>query len=141
MLQEIQGFSQSTNNNVMLVGATNYPWLLPAPLIRLGRFDVHLYVPLPDAAAREALFRRKLENLPCAPDLDFQALARNTQGYSAADITAICLSALRRALDQHMREGKPSMVTQAMFETVVSATRPSASSGQIAACGRGNRPR
>lgn len=134
LLQEIQGFKQSTDNSVMLVGATNYPWLLPAPLIRLGRFDVHIHVSLPDAADREALFRRKLENLPCSPDLDFESLAHRTQGYSAADITAICLSALRRALDQHMREGRPALVTQAMFDSVIRTTRPSARPEQIAAC-------
>jgi len=134
LLQELQGFGQVGDNNVLFVAATNYPWLLPAPLIRLGRFDVHIHVPLPDCPAREHIFRSRLDGRPCSPGLDFAALARQTSGYSAADITAICLSALRRALDHHIRNESPAQVTQEVLQAVIASTRPSASPEQVAMC-------
>lgn len=76
---------------VMVLAATNFPWELDEAMRR--RLEKRVYIPLPDEAARPALFEINLDGIDRAPDLDLAALARRTDGYSGADITNICRDA------------------------------------------------
>jgi katanin p60 ATPase-containing subunit A1 len=81
----------SAAKTVMVLAATNRPWDLDEAIRR--RLEKRVYIPLPSAVGREALFRLNLKSLALAPDLDFQRLAAKTEGYSGADISCVCREA------------------------------------------------
>ncbi|MCX7983043.1 MAG: ATP-dependent zinc metalloprotease FtsH [Syntrophales bacterium] len=84
LLVEMDGFE--SNEGVILVAATNRPDVLDPALLRPGRFDRQVVVPLPDVKGREKILEVHARRLPLAPDVDFQVIARGTPGFSGADI-------------------------------------------------------
>lgn len=84
--------------SVFVIGATNAADLLDPALLRPGRFDLQVYVPLPDCAAREKIFLVHLRKMPLGSDITAKELAQATEGYSGADIAEVCRSAAMRAL-------------------------------------------
>lgn len=84
LLVEMDGFE--SNEGVILVSATNRPDVLDPALLRPGRFDRQVVVPLPDVKGREKILEVHAKRLPLAPDVDFQVIARGTPGFSGADI-------------------------------------------------------
>lgn len=129
-LTEMDGVEEL--KGVIVVGATNRPDVLDPALLRPGRFDRILYVPPPDFAARRALFCKQLADKPVAGDLDVEQLARMTEGYSAADITAICDAAARAALRETMRTGQRQLVTMQMLTAEIARTPRSITDEQLA---------
>ena len=103
LLQELDGFSSDIKKPIIFVGATNVPDQLDPALMRPGRFDKIIYMHLPDFNGRKAIFRVDLKNLPVAPDIDYDELARRTERYSGADIKNIVkeTSALEVARSRH----------------------------------------
>ncbi|MEK6642558.1 MAG: ATP-binding protein [Planctomycetota bacterium] len=90
ILQELEGFDRGTASNPLLfVGATNEPWALDSAVMRPGRFDAKVYVPLPDAPARHRLLEIYFGTRPMCDDVDFANLVTLTDGYSGADIKSI----------------------------------------------------
>jgi vacuolar protein-sorting-associated protein 4 len=82
---------------VLVLGATNTPWSLDPAMRR--RFEKRIYIPLPDEAAREELFRLNIGKTPNnLEDEDFRALAKDSKGYSGADISIVVRSALMEPL-------------------------------------------
>ena len=88
MLTEMDGFG--TNNGVIVLAATNRADMLDKALLRPGRFDRQIYVDLPELSDRVEIFNVHMRNLKIADDLDVQQLARQTQGFSGADIANVC---------------------------------------------------
>jgi len=84
LLVEMDGFE--SNEGVILVSATNRPDVLDPALLRPGRFDRQVIVPLPDVKGREQIFRVHARKTPLAEDVDFAVIARGTPGSSGADI-------------------------------------------------------
>lgn len=84
LLVEMDGFE--SNEGVILVSATNRPDVLDPALLRPGRFDRQVIVPLPDVKGREKIFEVHARRAPVAEDVDFAILARGTPGTSGADI-------------------------------------------------------
>ncbi len=84
LLVEMDGFE--SNDGVILVSATNRPDVLDPALLRPGRFDRQVVVPLPDVKGREMIFEVHTKKTPLADDVDFAVLARGTPGFSGADI-------------------------------------------------------
>ena len=72
--------------DVVVIGATNRPDLVDPALLRPGRMERLMYVPPPDAAARTAILRATARNTPLAADVDLDAVGRDTDGFSAADL-------------------------------------------------------
>lgn len=101
LLTEMDGFQ--TDTNVIVLAATNRADILDKALLRAGRFDRQIYVDLPDLNEREAIFKVHLKPLKLAKDLDISFLARQTPGFSGADIANVCneaaLIAARRDKD------------------------------------------
>jgi SpoVK/Ycf46/Vps4 family AAA+-type ATPase len=89
ILQELEGFDRSSERPLLFVGATNEPWALDSAMMRPGRFDSKIHVPLPDEPARFRLLEIYFGKRPLAPDVDFAALVQRLDGYSGADIKAI----------------------------------------------------
>jgi len=84
LLVEMDGFE--SNEGVILVSATNRPDVLDPALLRPGRFDRQVVVPLPDIKGREKIFQVHAKKTPLEPDVDFAVVARGTPGFSGADI-------------------------------------------------------
>lgn len=89
ILQELEGFDRGASRPLLFVGATNEPWSLDAAVMRPGRFDAKVYVPLPDEPARHKLLEIYLGKRPLAPDVDFAELVSLLDGHSGADIKAV----------------------------------------------------
>ena len=98
LLTEMDGFESLTG--VLVLAATNRPEAIDPALLRPGRFDQVLYVGAPDRAAREAVFAVHLRGLALAADVDVPELARLADGYSGAEIKAICNEAGLAVLDR-----------------------------------------
>jgi transitional endoplasmic reticulum ATPase len=96
ILTEIDGVG--ARKNVFVIGATNRPDILDPAVIRPGRLDQLIYIPLPDLASRKAIFEAQLRKSPVAPDVNIDVLARSTHGFSGADISEICTSASKLAI-------------------------------------------
>jgi cell division protease FtsH len=84
LLVEMDGFE--SNEGVILVSATNRPDVLDPALLRPGRFDRQVVVPLPDVKGREKILEVHARKVPLAVDVDFTVIARGTPGFSGADI-------------------------------------------------------
>jgi transitional endoplasmic reticulum ATPase len=81
-----------------VIGATNRPDILDPAVIRPGRLDQLIYIPLPDLKSRMAIFKARLKKAPLDPEIDVEVLARSTHGFSGADISEICTSASKLAI-------------------------------------------
>lgn len=95
LLVEMDGFE--SNEGVILISATNRPDVLDPALLRPGRFDRQVVVPLPDVKGREEIFGVHARKTPLAGDVDFAVLARGTPGMSGADIENLINEAVLNA--------------------------------------------
>ena len=112
LLTEMDGFD--TNAGVIILAATNRSDVLDPALMRAGRFDRQIHVELPDLTEREEIFKVHIAPLKISKDLNIQKLARQTPGFSGADIANVCNeSALIAA-----REGKDD-ITEEDFANAV----------------------
>ena len=88
LLTEMDGFG--TNSGVIVLAATNRADILDKALMRAGRFDRQIYVELPDLIGRKEIFEVHMRNLKLGPDVDRDFLAKQTPGFSGADIANVC---------------------------------------------------
>lgn len=88
LLTEMDGFG--TNSGVIILAATNRVDMLDKALLRAGRFDREIHVELPDLNERKAIFKVHLEPIKVDETLDIELLARQTPGFSGADIANVC---------------------------------------------------
>ncbi|MEM4644759.1 MAG: AAA family ATPase, partial [Archaeoglobaceae archaeon] len=91
LLTEIDGLEEL--RDVVVIAATNRPDLIDPALLRPGRIERHIYIPPPDKEARKEIFRIHLRGKPLAEDVNLDELAEKTEGYSGADIEAVCREA------------------------------------------------
>lgn len=97
LLTEMDGVNELTN--VTIVAATNRPDLIDKAIMRPGRLDRIVYVRLPDEKTRQAIFQIKLSKMPLGDDVSIDNLVAATDGYSGAEIQAICQEAALYALE------------------------------------------
>ena len=88
LLTEMDGFG--TNSGVIILAATNRADILDKALLRAGRFDRQIYVDLPDLNGRKEIFKVHLKNIKKDDSVDLDLLARQTPGFSGADIANVC---------------------------------------------------
>ncbi len=118
ILQGMEGFDEKSVSPILFMGATNGPWQLDPAVLRPGRFDEKVYIPLPDLAARRKMLDIYLAKRPVAPDVDLDGLAKQLEGYSGADIKYICD---RAAVVPFLRSvaGQESDITHQILREVV----------------------
>ena len=112
LLTEMDGFG--TNTNVIVLAATNRADVLDKALMRAGRFDRQIYVDLPDIRERKEIFEVHLRPIKRANDLDIDFLAKQTPGFSGADIANVCNEAALIAA----RQGKKEVTKQDFLDAV-----------------------
>jgi transitional endoplasmic reticulum ATPase len=116
LLTEMDGISQP--GGLVVLGATNRADLIDPALLRPGRFDLLVEMPLPDRAARAAMLAIHARPMPLAPDADLPALAALTDGFVGADIAGLCRLAALAALARDPAAAEPR-VRAADFSTAL----------------------
>uniref|UniRef100_A0A0K2TQE3 vesicle-fusing ATPase n=2 Tax=Lepeophtheirus salmonis TaxID=72036 RepID=A0A0K2TQE3_LEPSM len=151
ILTEMDGMG--SKKNVFIIGATNRPDIIDSAILRPGRLDQLIYIPLPDEASRVSILRSNLRKSPVAKEVDLSYLAKMTRGFSGADLTEICQRAcklairdsidadIKRERDRQSTEGAPSMdtdeedpvpeVTKKHFEEAMKFARRSVTDQEI----------
>ena len=119
ILTEIDGIN--TLKNVIIIAATNRPDLIDKALMRPGRLDRIVYVKLPDAETRHEIFTIKLAKIPCADDVNINKLVDRTEGYSGAEIEALCKEAALKALEDSFEVQEISAL---YFEKALDIVKP-----------------
>ncbi|MBP1838956.1 ATP-dependent zinc metalloprotease FtsH [Formosa algae] len=112
LLTEMDGFG--TNTNVIVLAATNRADVLDSALMRAGRFDRQIFVDLPDIREREEIFEVHLKPIKKSENLDTDFLAKQTPGFSGADIANVCNEAALIAA----RQGKKAVDKQDFLDAV-----------------------
>lgn len=96
LLTEMDGASEK--KNLFFIGATNRPEILDEALIRPGRLDQLIYIPLPDYLARLSILKAVLKHSPLAANVNLEFLAKQCEGFSGADLTELCQRATKAAI-------------------------------------------
>lgn len=102
LLTEMDGMS--AKKTVFIIGATNRPDIIDPALLRPGRLDQLIYIPLPDEESRYQIFKANLRKSPVSKEVDLRVLAKYTQGFSGADITEICQRACKNAIRENIEK-------------------------------------
>ncbi|GMH36902.1 hypothetical protein BSKO_04775 [Bryopsis sp. KO-2023] len=123
LLTELDGVKD--RGHVIVIAATNKPDALDSALLRPGRFDRLVYVPPPDVKGREAILRVCLRKMPTEIGLDLEGLAGNMDGYTGADIAAVCQEAGLVVLDEDLNG---SVVASRHLSKALQVVPPSAPS-------------
>jgi len=128
-LSELDGFKSV--KNILVVGATNMPQELDRALLRPGRFDKIIYMPLPDKEGRKQIFKLHTRNFPLSDDVSFDKLAEKTERYSGADIQNICMEAARKVAKIASETNEVIPVSMEHFRSVLESVKPSVSISQL----------
>lgn len=112
LLVQMDGFE--TNEDIIVMAATNRADILDPALLRPGRFDRQIHVNLPDVRGREAILKVHARNKPLAPDVNFKVLSRMTSGFSGADLENL----LNEAAILAARANKKMIGNQELFEGI-----------------------
>ena len=110
---------------VLVIGATNFPERIDPAILRSGRIDKRIFIPLPDANARCELFRLLLEERPISDDIDFKKLARLTDGLISSDLKLITNNAALRALQNN------TLINMALLAVEASRMKPSLTEAEL----------
>merc|ERR1711862_428676 len=142
LLTEIDGVG--AKKNVFFIGATNRPELLDEALLRPGRLDQLIYIPLPDLPARQGILEATFKKSPVAPNVPMSLIAQKTEGFSGADLAELgqraakaairdCIAAeeLKTGDDDAMDTGG-SEITRKHFEEAFAGARRSVANNDLA---------
>jgi len=140
LLTEIDGVG--AKKNVFFVGATNRPELMDEALLRPGRLDQLIYIPLPDLPARQGILESTLRKSPIAPNVPLSFIAQKTEGFSGADLSELCQRACKAAIrdaiaadelkDDDMADGMGTEITRKHFEEAFAGARRSVDATALA---------
>jgi transitional endoplasmic reticulum ATPase len=125
ILQGMEGFDKKTGDGraVLFMGATNVPWQLDPAVLRPGRFDDKVYIPLPDLPARRKMLELYLSKRPVAKEIDLDVLATRLDGFSGADIKYICDRSATIPFLRSVATGQEGEIDQKIVDDVI-ATAP-----------------
>jgi len=122
-LSELDGVT-ANNEGVLILAATNAPWHVDPAFRRPGRFDRILFVPPPDAPARSSILRIMLKGKPLE-DVDYDSLAKKSDGFSGADLKGLVDVAIEKKLQQAIKEGVPKPLTTKDLLAAAAIVKPS----------------
>lgn len=119
LLTEMDGMQSNREVQVLLVAATNRPDMLDEALLRPGRFDRHIHVDLPDKAARKHILNLHLANKPLADDVDIEQIARETFGFSGAQLESVANEAAIYAMREKTRRIEQAHLASAVDKVMM----------------------
>lgn len=130
MAEDTNAFLSEMNNcgerGIFLIGTTNRPQFMDSAILRSGRFDKRVYIPLPDEQTRKEIFHAYLAGRPIDKNIDCQRLSRLTSGgYISSDIRQICDEAAARAFHED------AIITQQLLEQVIREGGPSVNKNEL----------
>ena len=128
LLTELDGVESL--RDVVVIGATNRPDLIDPALLRPGRLERLVFAPPPNAEARSLILRAAAKGVPLAEGIDLESFGARTEGFSAADCTALVREAALTAMRESMAA---TTITAAHLEQALSRVRPSLDPAQVAA--------
>ena len=126
LLTEIDGMG--AKKNVFVIGATNRPDTLDSAILRPGRLDQLIYIPLPDFESRSQILKSTLRKTPLADDINLELIAQHTDGFSGADLSEICQRACKYAIKEEIKkdeEDDNACLQSRHFEEAMSHARRS----------------
>jgi len=156
LLTEMDGMGKK--KQVFIIGATNRPDIIDAALMRPGRLDQLIFIPMPDFESRLSILKSTLRKAPIAADVDLEYIGQQTDKFSGADLTEICQRAAKLAIresiardmererlraqaiedgeevgdeDEEMADEPPEMIQRRHFEEAVRNGRRSVSDQQL----------
>jgi len=132
LLTEMDGIEDMTD--VVIIAATNRPDIVDPALLRPGRFDRVIYVPVPDKKARFEILKVHTKNVPLAKDVDLEKLAEMTEGYTGADLEALVREAVILAMRDAYEKGKMEELKEVSwkyFEEALKKVKPSVDKNTI----------
>lgn len=88
--------------NVFIIGATNRPDIIDPAILRPGRLDQLIYIPLPDELSRLSILKSNLRKTPVSKDVGLEYIGKMTKGFSGADLTEICQRAVKLAIRENI---------------------------------------
>ncbi len=106
MLTEMDGLNSL--HDVVVIAATNRPDIIDPALLRPGRFDKSIYIGTPDEESRVKIFEIHTKSKPLDEDVDLKELAAKTEGYTGADISAVCNEAVMISVRELVSKGMPT---------------------------------
>ncbi len=119
ILQGMEGFDKKKTSPILFMGATNVPWQLDPAVLRPGRFDDKVYIPLPDLPARRKLLDLYLANRPISTDVNLDFVAGQLDGFSGADIKYICDRSATIPFLESVATGKAGDITRAIISAAI----------------------
>ncbi|MEN2974008.1 MAG: AAA family ATPase [Candidatus Caldarchaeales archaeon] len=127
LLKEMDGLQDKGRiPRIYVIAATNKPWLLDEPFIR--RFQKRIYISLPSYESRLNMFKHYTKRLELEDDVDFEELARITEGYSGADIYNISMEAQLKVVSEFFEKGRgdrPRKISMNDFYEIIKKNKPS----------------
>jgi transitional endoplasmic reticulum ATPase len=130
MLTEMDGLESL--HNVVVIAATNRPDMLDPALLRPGRFDRLVRVPAPDLEARKQILKIHTDKKPLASNVDLDEIARRTEGYTGADLSAVVNEAVMLSIRDLVNRGveitqenlKGEKISMLFFDQALAKVRP-----------------
>jgi len=121
-LAQLDG-ADSDNENILILAATNCPWMIDGAVTRSGRFSSSILVSLPDVEARKQIYQINLNGRPVASDVSINELSRASKGFSGADIAEVCNRAAYQAIERELKTGNPELENKEDFINAVKSIR------------------
>src|SRR5437762_6642224 len=125
ILQGMEGFDKKKGSPILFMGATNVPWQLDPAVLRPGRFDEKVYIPLPDIPARRKMLEIYLSKRPLDTEVNLDDLATHLEGFSGADIKYICDRAATIPFLKSVATGQEGDIDQQVLNDVIAETQKS----------------
>lgn len=117
--------------SVFVFAATNRPDTIEPALLRPGRFDQLIYIPMPDAKARQKILQAALRRVTLSSDVNLSYLAEHTHGFSGADLKEICQRACKFAIRENIESGSDMIVHRHHLEAAMRYSRRSVSDEDV----------
>lgn len=125
--------NNASERGIYVLAATNNPERIDKAVLRPGRIDEKIYIDMPDNECRRALFQLELSTLPASDDIDYDELAKRTQGYNCSDITYIVQTASRQMFNESIKNAQQpySLITHAQLTDIIARCSPSVSTKDL----------
>jgi len=130
ILTQMQGVEKSTNM-LLVIAATNCPWAIDGALLRPGRFNEKIYIPLPDQEARLFILNKSLKKCPFATDVKIENIAKRLDGFSGADMVEFCEKIKMLLIRKEIAKDRP-IITNEDIEAILKTSKTSILTNDIA---------